>query len=445
MFKNLLLAGTASLLVTTSGFAQTPISSQDRAATITEIAELIGDEFFDAARAEAIEAQLMDLLNSGQLDSYDDAESLAAHLTDVLLEQDRHFSVSYRGMAAVEQAQARAAERETRSAEPRPQADRDRFPRLRQQNFGFGEVEILSGNIGYIKMDMFAPIEGGMATADAALGFVANTNAVIFDLRENRGGAPSMVQYLISHFLPDGGDTLINTFVSRDYEYPNQLWSLSAHPMGHRPDVPVIVLTSGATGSAGEAFPYHLQALERATVIGESTYGAGNPGGTWLTDGGYEIFISTGSARNPITGTNWEGTGVTPDIDVAADTALDHALLTLLPDLIAAEDNPDQRRPLEWGLESLRAELEPISLTGDELQAYAGSYGIRTARLVEGQLVYQRDGGPEIILTPLGDDRFAIPGDDRFRLVFERDRRNRVSNLQMHVADGRVLDNPRSE
>ncbi|MBO6728916.1 MAG: hypothetical protein QUV02_12675 [Maricaulis sp.] len=77
--------------------------------------------------------------------------------------------------------------------------------------------------------------------------------------------------------------------------------------------------------------------------------------------------------------------------------------------------------------------------------AYVGSYGIRTARLVEGQLVYQRDGGPGIILTPLGDDRFAIPGDDRFRLVFQRDRRNRVSNLQMHVADGRVLDNPRSE
>lgn len=445
MFKNLLLAGTASLLVTASGFAQTPISSQDRVATITEIAELIGDEFFDATRAEEIEGQIMDLLNSGQLDSYNDAESLAAYLTQVLREEDRHFSVNYQGMDAVRQAQARAAEREARSAEPRPPADRERFPRLRQQNFGFGEVEILTGSIGYIQMDMFAPIEGGMDTADAALGFVANANAVIFDLRDNRGGAPSMVQYLISHFLPDGGDTLINTFVSRDYDYPNQLWSLSAHPMGHRPDVPVIVLTSGATGSAGEAFPYHLQALERATVIGESTYGAGNPGGTWLTDGGYEIFISTGSARNPITGTNWEGTGVTPDIEVPADDALDHALLALFPDLIAAEDNPDRRRPLEWGLESLRAELEPISLTGDELQAYVGSYGIRTARLVEGQLVYQRDGGPEIILTPLGDDRFAIPGDDRFRVVFQRDRRNRVSNLQMHVADGRVLDNPRSE
>lgn len=446
MLKKVLLAGTAVLLLASTGFAQTSISVDDRAAAVQEIAALIGDEYFDAARAEEIESRLNELVSSGALDEYDEAESLSAYLTRYLLEEDRHFSVNYRGLDAVRQAVAAAEEAEARRAQPRPErAPRDRFASLRQQNFGFDRVEILDGNIGYIKMDMFAPVEGGMDTANAALGFVADTNAVIFDMRENRGGAPSMVQYLISHFLPDGGDTLINTFVSRDYEYPNQMWSLNRHPMGHRPDVPIIVLTSRQSGSAGEAFPYHLQALERATIIGESTYGAGNPGGTWLTDLGYEIFISTGSARNPITGTNWEGTGVTPDLAVDADDALDHALLTLFPELIENTQNERARRSLEWGQELLQAELEPLSLGADDQQAYVGDYGIRRVYLNEGRLTYQREGNDPVTLVALGDDRFALQGDNSLRLIFERDRRGRVTSMDMHLARGRVITNPRTD
>lgn len=448
MFKKVLLACTAGLALASAGFAQTNISADDRAAAVREIAELIGDEYFDATRAEAIENQLNELVSSGALDDFNDAESLSTHLTQLLLEEDRHFSVNYRGMEAgreaVAAAEAAEARRANRSSEPQ-RAPRDRFAGLRQQNFGFGSVEILDGNIGYIKMDMFAPIEGGMDTANAALGFVAGTNAVIFDLRENRGGAPSMVQYLISHFLEDGGDTLINTFVSRDLEYPNQMWSIPHHPMGHRPDVPVIVLTSGATGSAGEAFPYHLQALERGTIIGESTYGAGNPGGTWLTDLGYEIFISTGSARNPITGTNWEGTGVTPDIEVASDDALNQAMLTLYPQLIENTEDDNARRSLVWGQELLRAEMEPIEISASDLEDYVGTFGIRSTRMDNGQLVYQREGNPPITLIALGDDRFAFPGDNMARLVFDRDRRGRVISMDLHMIRGRVIPNPRTD
>lgn len=59
-----------------------------------------------------------------------------------------------------------------------------RWAPLARQNFGFAEVSILPGNIGYIKLDQFAPIEPAMDTASAALSFVANTDGVIFDLRE---------------------------------------------------------------------------------------------------------------------------------------------------------------------------------------------------------------------------------------------------------------------
>ena len=320
----------------------------------------------------------------------------------------------------------------------------DPWAPLRRQNFGFAKVEILAGNIGYIDLRMFAPIEGAEQTARAALEFVAGTDAVIFDVRQNGGGAPSMVQYLISHFLEPGGDTLINTFVSRDYEYPNQLWSLPSHPAGHRPDVPLYVLTSARTGSAGEAFPYHLRALERATLVGESTYGAGNPGGTFLTGSGFSIFVSTGSARNPITGTNWEGTGVTPHVETASDAALDTALSQAYATLLEGDLDDGARRVLEWALEGRTATAEPVILSGAELARYAGEYGIRSFAVENGQLMYSRDGRPGTALQPLGNHRFRMAGDDGARFVFVVGASGPASRMDLHLGDGRVLGNART-
>uniref|UniRef100_UPI0025E4294B S41 family peptidase n=1 Tax=uncultured Maricaulis sp. TaxID=174710 RepID=UPI0025E4294B len=263
-----LVSGALVLALSSTTSAQTSISDSERDAAVTALAQVIEDEFFDAERAAQIAEDLRSASSDGAFDVIEEAEALASALTARLSEEDRHFGVNYVGPEAV------AAANAPRESGPRP-SDGDRWAPLRRQNFGFASVEILPGNIGYIDLRQFAPIEPAESTARAALQFVAGTDAVIFDVRQNGGGAPSMVQYLISHFLAPGGDTLINTFVSRDLEYPNQLWSLPSHPAGNRPDVPLYVLTSARTGSAGEAFPYHLKALERATIIGESTYGAG--------------------------------------------------------------------------------------------------------------------------------------------------------------------------
>jgi hypothetical protein len=424
-------AGTASL-------ALEPIDAEDRALAVRALAQVIEDEFFDEARARQIASDLVAALEAGAFSEIDDSDELAGALTSRLSEEDRHFGVNYRGPDAV---RAAMAAREA-SRDGQPDRDEDPYAPLRRRNFGFAEVSILSGNIGYVDLRMFAPIEPAEGTARAALEFIANTDAVIFDVRQNGGGAPSMVQYLISHFLGNDEPTLINTFVSRDYEYPNQMWSLPSHPAGNRPDVPLYVLTSGRTGSAAEGFSYHLRAMERATLIGETTYGAGNPGGTFLTDEGYSIFVSTGSARNPITMTNWEGVGVEPHQAVAAPDAMDHALMSAYDALAASEEDPLVRRSLEWAAEGLRVAADPIVLSEEALQRYAGDFGIRDTWVEDGALQYRREGGPQMTLVALGDDRFAFPDDDSYRLIFRFNRGNEVMAMDMQLADGRELSNP---
>ncbi|WP_417483865.1 S41 family peptidase [Maricaulis salignorans] len=430
----------AAMAVTQApAWAQDAIDDAERDAAVTALAQVIEDEFFDAERAAIIASGMRTAEDDGAFDEATTAQDLAEALTAHLHEQDRHFSVRYIGPEA---AAAQLARRTSEDSAARDAANAEQVAQMARRNFAFDAVEILPGNIGYIELRGFAPIDPAEPTARAALEFVAHTDAVIFDLRKNRGGDPTMVQYLTSHFLEPGGETLINTFVSRDYEYPNQMWSLPSHPAGNRPDVPVYVLTSGNTASAGEAFSYHLQAMERGTLVGETTYGAGNPGGVQIVPEGYGVFVSTGSARNPITGTNWEGTGVTPDIEIDADQALDRALMEAYGALERLTEDEGRLRELGWMREALEVAQNPVVLSADELAVYAGDFGPRDIRVEAGGLIYQREGRDPVPLIALGAHRFKFANEDDYRLVFQLDRRGRVEALEVRLLDGRTELNP---
>lgn len=437
----MLVAGLGTALVASTALAQTAMNADERAESVRALASIVRDEFFDEARAHALADALETDLAQGAYDDVTDAEGLAARISEQLHAADRHFGVQFIGPETAAAMIARRSQAEEGGPAQRPE---DPWGPLRRANFGFASVEILPGNIGYIDLRQFAPITPAVDTARAALDFVANTDAVIFDLRQNVGGAPSMVQFLISHFLDPEEPVVINTFVSRDLDYPDQLWALASHPSGFRPETPLYVLTSGRTGSAGEAFPYHLKAMERATVIGETTYGAGNPGDTFFTPQGFSIFVSTGSARNPITLSNWEGTGVEPHISVPAEQALDRALAEAYGVLIGQTEDPARRRGLEWAAESLEARLSPRDMRPSQLSAYAGQYGERTISVEAGQLHYARDGGTPQPLIALGDHRFAFTDTSDIRVVF--DMNGRIADaMEFHMADGRARRYPRGE
>lgn len=192
------------------------------------------------------------------------------------------------------------------------------------QNPGVRRVERLEGNIGYLDLTMVPDAAAGAPVIAAAMQLVARTEALIIDLRANRGGAPNGVQLWCSYLFRDD-QTHLNDLYSRSKGGTRQYWTL-AHVDGPRYlDRPVYVLTSGTTFSGGEEFACNLKTRKRATLVGETTRGGAHPTDFHPLTPHIMVSIPNARAVNPVTGTNWEGVGVEPDVAVSAEEAFDVA------------------------------------------------------------------------------------------------------------------------
>lgn len=202
-------------------------------------------------------------------------------------------------------------------------------------NYGVVRAEQLQGNVGYIDVRAFPPLAIAAGTFAAAMNVVANTDALVIDLRHNRGGEPETVAFLCSYLFDER--THLNDLHWRRGDRLEQFWTSEWVPgVRYGRTRPVYVLTSSATFSAGEEFANDLRALKRATLIGETTGGGANPGQTYRLAEHFAIFIPTGRAINAVDRSNWEGVGVKPDVEVAAADALERAHARALHDLAAA-------------------------------------------------------------------------------------------------------------
>ena len=226
-------------------------------------------------------------------------------------------------------------------------------------NYGFHKVARLPGNVGYIDIRYLTrPSWGSGDTAVAAMNFIANTSALIIDLRKCSGGNPGMVA-LLSSYLFDGEPIHINDLYWRDEGFTQQYWTLPYVPGNRFVDKPVYVLISSFTFSAGEEIAYNLKHLERATLIGESTSGGAHPGSPFRLHPHFEAFIPLGRAINPITNENWEGSGVVPDISTSPPQAFDAAYKLALESVINKIGEPASR-PLSRLLEEAQAALQKL-------------------------------------------------------------------------------------
>jgi len=205
------------------------------------------------------------------------------------------------------------------------------------RNFGFYRVERLNGNIGYWDLRFFADPAFAGAHAIAAMTLVSSTDAMIVDLRQNSGGRPNMVAFLCSFFL-DTEPTHLNNFYLRPTNTTQQSWSTAYLPCPRFVGKPLYVLTSSKTLSGAEEFAYDLKNLKRATVVGETIGGAAHPGAVIELDDDFTLNIPWGRAISPITGTDWEATGVEPDIAVPTDNALATAYQLALTHLLNNAD-----------------------------------------------------------------------------------------------------------
>lgn len=202
----------------------------------------------------------------------------------------------------------------------------EQYAQFRALNFGFGAVERLKGNVARVVINGFLPRD---AVGEAIAGFmtrIADADALIIDLRGNRGGDPETVA-LVASYLFDAKPVHLNDMFSREDGSTRESWTLQDVP-GKRfgGNKPIYILTSHQTFSGGEELAYDLQSLHRATLIGEITGGGANPGSPRRIDDWFTIFVPDGRPINPVTKTNWERVGVKPDVPVASDAALDEAL-----------------------------------------------------------------------------------------------------------------------
>lgn len=242
------------------------------------------------------------------------ANLLTAHFRDV--SRDRHLGVNFAAGGVPNQT---AGQRPDSAAQARHRSQ------LLRDNCGFVKVEQLPGNVGYVKFNFFGEPDICGPTASAAMNFVANADALIVDLRDNGGGDPAMVAYVSSWLFPRR--THLNDIWERTTNRTEEYWT--------NPDVPgtklgegrpVFVLTSSRTFSGAEEFSYNLKNLKRATIVGETTGGGAHPVSGHRIDERFTIGVPFARAINPITKTNWEGTGVEPDVKVPASDALATAL-----------------------------------------------------------------------------------------------------------------------
>jgi C-terminal processing protease CtpA/Prc len=263
-------------------------------------------------KAAAAAAAIRSRSQAGEYDGMDEA-ALGQRLTAQLFKlcADKHLRV-----------RVRDASLHGKVTEPEAAAAWEEY--LRVTAYRIARVERLDGNVGYLDLrGVPDPSTGGRAIA-AAMELVSHTDALIIDLRKNRGGSADGVIFWCSYFFPDE-QTHLNSIFDAATGFTKQYWSLAYLPGARYLDRPVYVLISDFTFSAGEELCYNLQAQKRATLIGRATRGGAHPTDAFPLTPTLEITIPVARSINPVTGTNWEGTGVIPDLEVPAEQAFDVA------------------------------------------------------------------------------------------------------------------------
>jgi Peptidase family S41/N-terminal domain of Peptidase_S41 in eukaryotic IRBP len=229
-------------------------------------------------------------------------------------------------------------------------------------NFGFYKLERLPSNVGYLDIRYFHRPEWGGDTVVSAMNFLSHTHALIIDLRQCTGGYPGMVALVCSYLFREESIHLASIYW-RDEDRTQEFWTHA--PLESQPYVtkPMYVLISKITFSAGEMLADILKSRKRATIIGEQTDGGAHPGASYRIHSHFEAFIPIGRTTNPLTGINWEGCGITPDICIPKEAAFNVAYKLALQSILA-EMHPPLSAPLLDLVAEANAVLKDLEAEG---------------------------------------------------------------------------------
>ena len=409
------------------------------AQVVEEIAQQISDRYVLVDEARKLAERLLEVSLRGGYDGVAPPAKLAELLTRDLrrMSGDLHFAVELDPEHAGRLLAARAGQE---AALPEIGFTAEELQHLRRTNYGFQRVQMLAGNVALIELARFDGLDLSRDTATAAMGFAANADAVVFDVRSNPGGRGDLVELLVSYFLP-GGAELMSVF-DRETGETKIGHTLDSVPGQRLLDVPLFVVTGSNTASAAEAFAFTLQQVGRGTIVGERTVGAAQGGG-WVPVGdGFVVFIPTFRPFNPKTGKGWERTGVQPDLAATAERALATAHLAAVRKL----DERASRPELRWLLPLL--ELPVDGPASSDIAGLAGRYQGIEITAVDGALRFLGASGVLRDMTPLSDGTFliedaSVPMTAQARARFVRDAGGVPSRLELLTEGGEVLPRDR--
>jgi hypothetical protein len=431
LFAPLLIVLSASIQLVASTDPTRVLDKNEIRATAREFAEVMSSRYIHPAEGDRISALIRKNISSGAYDRLKNGRELAEHLQKDArsINGDRHITIRYSPgyiQSMKEPDSRRASEKSARL-------------RSRLSNHGFQEIRILSGNIGYLKMNSFNGSREAFETVAAAMGFLAHCDSVIIDLRWNPGGDSRMVQVISSYFLGNE-PKILDEFHYREKGRLKQIWSLPFVPGPTLEDKNLYILTSGLTFSAAEGLAYDLQALKRATIVGETTMGGGHAVDQVIVRDKFLVYVPYAVSINPVTGKNFQGAGVEPDVKSDREQALNVAHIHALKKRISLETDPAVKSELQWALDGLS--LHPIQLIPSMRRLYTGSYGPVKITLERGRLYYHFGPG-KLRMAPINDDYFLLENFDAFRIKIVKSN-GTVTGIRVFNKSGGKSDFPKT-
>jgi hypothetical protein len=378
-------------------------------------------------------------LKQGAYAKYTSPREFASRLNDDIegITHDKHFGIVY----DPQQAAAMTEQAGNNTAFYTPQLVRQ----YRRMNYGFKELKILEGNVGYLDLRDFFPLKWSADPAVAAMNFLANCDAVIIDLRYNGGGEDQTVTFLLSYFLDASESTI--TFSTSYTRFDNSYYQSATWPYVPGKTLyrmPLYLLISKTSFSGAEAFAFHLKNQKRATLVGETTRGGANPVEIQEIGGKYVIYIPSSKSVSSLTASDWEGVGVKPDIEAEAAEALTVAHLEAIKTLAAKVGDEEEKCMYQWTSDGIKAKARLFPVDPSILQSYVGAYSDRTIGIFNNELYFQRGGRARMKMIPMTENTFMIEKLDNLRLRFVREKDGKIS-LESLYDDGRVITYAKSE
>ena len=402
------------------------------AADCSDVAKVVAKKLQDAYVIEATATKLSQLLNSedflSNCSQQKSAESIADFMTKELnkIANDKHLSVTYDPQWVKELKEYRASDQDKAFSDKR-------VLETPTDNYGFKQVEMLEGNIGYVDIRSFADSHLGGATLESAMKFLQHADGIIIDLRNNFGGSPFMVNTLASYFF-DLDTVHLSTFESRESGQLTQIqeWTSPYVPGPRFKDAPLYILTSKNSASAAEAFSYAMKNLGRATLVGEVTAGAAHGRNADIVNDDYILTLPTTRGVDPRTNDNWERIGVKPNMETPSDNALNVAYADVLNTLIKKGSNNSKLH--QWAYPLAKAKSSQYVVHPEDINRIVGSYGERRIYQENGKVFYQHsDDRPfEIELVDKETIVFKAFSSARLQAVYKH---NKVVAVKMLSAD----------